>query len=50
METKQMSGGGMIVLAIILGALIFLLPGLVIWLAWLGVIFLFIGGIAALFT
>ncbi|MGZ4862638.1 MAG: hypothetical protein ACXV2E_07660 [Halobacteriota archaeon] len=50
METKQVSGGGMILLAIILGALIFLLPGLVIWLAWLGVIFLFIGGLLALFT
>ena len=50
METKQASGGGMILLAIILGALIALLPGLVIWFAWLGVIFLFIGGVAALFT
>lgn len=50
MEQKQMSAGGMILLAIILGALIALFPGLVIWFAWLGVIFLFIGGLLALFT
>ncbi|MGZ4903001.1 MAG: hypothetical protein ACXVIF_07665 [Halobacteriota archaeon] len=49
-ETRQASAGGMILLAIVLGALIWLLPGLVIWFAWLGVIFLFIAGIAALFT
>jgi hypothetical protein len=49
-ETRQASGGGMILLAIILGALIWLVPGLVIWFAWLAVIILFIGGIAALFT
>ena len=49
-NTKQMSAGGMILLAIILGALIWLLPGLVIWIAWLAVIILFIGGVAALFT
>ena len=39
-----MSAGAMIGLAIILGAFIALLPGLVIWFAWLAVIFLFIGG------
>ena len=50
METKQMSAGGMILLAIILGALIATFPGLVIWFAWLGVIFLFIAVVAALFT
>jgi hypothetical protein len=50
MENRQMSAGGMILLAIILGALIAIFPGLVIWFAWLGVIFLFIAGIAALFT
>jgi hypothetical protein len=49
-ETRQASAGGMILLAIILGALIWLLPGLVIWLAWFAVILLFIGGLAALFT
>jgi hypothetical protein len=49
-ETRQASGGGLILLAIILGALLFLLPGLVIWLAWFAVILLFIGGLAALFT
>ena len=50
MEQQQMSAGAMIGLAIILGALIWLLPGLVIWFAWLGVLFLFIGGLLALFT
>lgn len=50
METQQTGAGGLILLAIILGALMALLPGLVIWFAWLGVIFLFIAGIAALFT
>jgi len=50
METQQMSAGAMIGLAIILGALIWLLPGLVLWIAWFAVILLFIGGLAALFT
>ena len=50
METRQTSADGMILLAIILAILIALFPGLVIWFAWLGVIFLFIAGIAALFT
>ena len=49
-ETRQASGGGMILLAVILGILLALFPFLVIWLAWLAVIILFIGGIAALFT
>ena len=49
-ETRQASGGGMILLAIILAILLALFPFLVIWLAWLAVIILFLGGIAALFT
>ncbi|MGZ4906885.1 MAG: hypothetical protein ACXVI3_06250 [Halobacteriota archaeon] len=49
-ETRQASGGGMILLAIILAILLTLLPGLVIWFAWIAVILLFIGGLAALFT
>ncbi|MGZ8889319.1 MAG: hypothetical protein ACXW1D_07235 [Halobacteriota archaeon] len=49
-ETRKASGGGMILLAIILAILLFLLPGLVIWLAWFAVILLFIGGLAALFA
>ena len=49
-ESRQASGGGLILLAIILAILLLLLPGLVIWLAWLGVILLFIGGVVALFT
>jgi hypothetical protein len=50
METKQVSAGGMIGLAIILAIVLLLLPGLVLWIAWLAVIILFLGGIAALFT
>jgi len=50
METQQMSAGGMMGLAIILGILLLLLPGLVLWLAWFAVILLFIGGLAALFV
>ena len=49
-ETKQMSAGGMIVLAIILAIILALLPGLVLWIAWFAVIILFLGGLAALFT
>ena len=40
----------MILLAVILAILLFLLPGLVILLAWFAVILLFIGGLAALFA
>ncbi|MGZ4864140.1 MAG: hypothetical protein ACXV5H_04825 [Halobacteriota archaeon] len=50
METKQLSAGGMIGLAIILAIILALFPVFVIWIAWLAVILLFIGGIAALFT
>ena len=49
-ETRQASGGGLILLAIILAILLFLLPALVLWLAWIGVIILFIGGLASLFA
>ena len=44
-----MSAGGMIGLAIILAIVLLILPGLVLWIAWLAVILLFIGGLAALF-
>jgi hypothetical protein len=50
METTQISAGGMIGLAIILAIVLLILPGLVLWIAWLAVIILFLGGIAALFT
>jgi hypothetical protein len=50
METQQMSAGGMMGLAIILAIVLLLLPWLVLWIAWLAVILLFIGGLAALFT
>ncbi|MCJ7762308.1 hypothetical protein MUP38_02495 [Candidatus Bathyarchaeota archaeon] len=48
-ETTQMSAGGMIGLAIILAIVLLILPGLVLWIAWLAVILLFVGGLAALF-
>jgi hypothetical protein len=44
-----MSAGGMIGLAIILAIVLLILPGLVLWIAWLAVILLFVGGLAALF-
>jgi VIT1/CCC1 family predicted Fe2+/Mn2+ transporter len=50
MEQKQMSAGGMILLAIILGAILALWPFLAVWLAWVAIILLFIGGLLALFT
>jgi hypothetical protein len=50
MQTQQMSAGGMMGLAIILAIVLLLLPFLVLWIAWLAVILLFIGGLAALFT
>jgi uncharacterized protein (DUF58 family) len=50
METRRVSGAGMILLAIILAILIYLLPGLLVALAWIGVILLFLGGIASLFA
>lgn len=50
MTTQQMSGGTMIALAIIIAILILVFPLLVYWLAWLSVLFLFIGGIIALIT
>jgi hypothetical protein len=49
-ETTQISAGGMIGLAIILAIVLLILPGLVLWIAWLAVIILFLGGLAALFT
>jgi hypothetical protein len=50
METKQMSAGGMMGLAIILAIVLLLFPVFVLWIAWFAVIILFLGGIAALFT
>lgn len=47
-DTQTMSGGAMIGLALIFGILIWLLPGLVIWFAWLLVILLFISGLIAI--
>lgn len=47
-QTQTMSGGAMIVLAIILALLIWLLPGLIYIYAWLLVILLFISGLIAI--
>jgi len=49
-ERGLFSGIGMIVLAIILAIILVLFPSLIIWLAWLAIIILFLGGIAAIFT
>ena len=49
-QRGQLSGVGMILLAIILAIVLVLLPGLVLLIAWLAVIILLLGGIAALFT
>ncbi len=47
-EVQQVSGGAMIGWAIILGIILLLFPGLVIWFAWFSVFVLLFGGIAAL--
>ena len=44
------SGIGMVLLAVILAIVLLILPGIVLWIAWLAVIILFLGGIAAVFT
>ncbi|MFZ0011096.1 MAG: hypothetical protein WAL97_04210 [Halobacteriota archaeon] len=49
-ERGLLSGIGMILLAIILAIILALFPSLIIWLAWLAIIILFLGGIAAVFT
>lgn len=49
-ETQTMSGGAMMGIAIILGLLIYFLPGLIYIYAWLLVILLFIGGLIAVFV
>jgi len=49
-ERGLFSGIGMIVLAIILAIVLLIIPGIVLWIAWLAVIILFLGGIAAVFA
>jgi hypothetical protein len=49
-EIGLWSGIGMILLAIVLAIILALFPSLIIWLAWLAIIILFLGGIAAVFT
>ena len=49
-ERGLMSGIGMVVVAVILAIILALIPSLIIWIAWLAVIILFLGGIAAIFT
>ena len=45
MASGQMNGGAMIGLAIILAIILYVFPNLVLWLAWAGIIFLFLGGL-----
>lgn len=47
-EVQQVSGGAMIGWAIILGIILLLFPGLVIWFAWISVFMLLFGGLTAL--
>ncbi len=47
-EVQQLSGGGMVVWAIILAIILLLFPGLVIIFAWISVILLFLGGIGVM--
>jgi len=49
-ETQQASGGAMIGTAIIIGLILYIFPSLVLWLAWLLVILMFIGGLVTLMT
>ena len=49
-ERGLWSGIGMILLAIILAIILVLFPSLIIWLAWLAIIILFLGGLTAVFT
>jgi uncharacterized membrane protein len=48
-ERGLLSGIGMILLAVILAIILALFPSLIIWLAWLAIIILFLGGIATVF-
>ncbi len=49
-EVQQVSGGAMIGWAIILGIILLLFPGLIIWFAWLSVFLLLFGGIGVLLS
>jgi len=48
MEKGESLGGGMIILAIILAIILWLYPAFIIYIAWLAVILLLIGGLVAL--
>ncbi len=50
MASGQMNGGAMIGLAIILAIILLVFPNFVLYLAWAGIIFLFLGGIVIWLT
>ena len=50
METSRASGISMMVIAIIIAIIIYLFPALVVWLAWLLVIIMFLGGLLTFLT
>jgi hypothetical protein len=45
METAQTSGGAMMAVAVIIGIIIWIFPGIVYWLAWFLIIVMFLGGL-----
>jgi hypothetical protein len=47
-QTAQISGGAMIVWAIILAIILIFIPGLVILFAWISVVVLLLGGISTM--
>jgi len=49
-ETQQATGGSMVGFAIIFLILFLLFPGFVIWLMWIAILVLLIGGIISLVT
>ena len=50
METSRASGLSMMVIAVIIAIIIYLFPALVVWLAWLLVIIMFLGGLLTFLT
>jgi hypothetical protein len=49
-ETQQATGGSMLGLAIILLIIVLLFPGLVLWLLYVAILVMLIGGIIGLMT
>ena len=49
-ETQQASGGSMVGVAILLLIIVLLFPGLVLWLLYVAILVMLIGGIIGLMT